>query len=201
MLRGEPADPDYTSPWPRTGTVGSVRLDNGTAVVDLSGVDRAGVGSAMATAAVQQLVWTVTAVAADAGGHVDAVRLLVDGARPASFWGHVNLSRDLVRAAAQDTLAQVWLISPQNGDTVNRDFTVHVAGSVPEAAVVVRVLNPTGDVVRMVPMTLDKGAPERGEAMMRITSLDPGTYTIEAYFESPADGSVQAVDNHEITVR
>jgi hypothetical protein len=31
--------------------------------------------------------------------------------------------------------------------------------------------------------------------------LEPGRYTLEAFFESLADGSVQALDDHAIVVR
>ena len=47
--------------------------------------------------------------------------------------------------------------------------------------------------------TLSDGAPARGQATLQLT-LAPGRYTLEAFYFSPADGSIQAMDDHEITV-
>jgi hypothetical protein len=208
MLRGTAADPDYTGSWPRDGSVRSVRLDGAVAVVDLAGVSGNNVGPAVARASVQQLVWTVTAVTADwdlnrpAGERVNvtAVRLLVDGQRVGRLWGQVDVSGDLARADALQTQALLWLLSPQHGDTVNQEFTVHIDGKVPESNVILRVLTPTGETVHSEPVTLGEGSPNRPEAHVRLT-LPPGSYTLQAYFESLADGSVQALDDHAITVR
>ena len=49
-------------------------------------------------------------------------------------------------------------------------------------------------------LTLDAGAPARGEPHTTLT-LPPGEYTIEAYFLSEPDGQEQGVDDHQITVR
>jgi hypothetical protein len=154
----------------------------------------------VAQAAAQQLVWTVTAVTADQGIQLSGVRLLLDGQPTEFLWGHVDLTQPLTRAAGLSTLARVWLISPQEGDTVGREFTVHIDGSVPEANVILRVTDTAGTTVSSQAVTLDAGGPARGQARVRLT-LDPGRYTVSAYFESLEDGSVQALDDHEITVR
>jgi hypothetical protein len=49
-------------------------------------------------------------------------------------------------------------------------------------------------------LTLSIGAPARGEAKLTLT-LAPGEYTLEAYTISAADGSVQHLDDHVVTVR
>jgi len=200
MLRGTAADADYTSPWPRGASVRGVRVEGGVATVDLAGAARNDVDAATARAAVQQLVWTVTAVTADRGTQTQGVRVLLGGERAPQLWGRVDISGDLKRADANQTLARLWLISPQQGDTVDRRFTVHIAGSVPEATVILRVRSSAGAVVEQQPVTLNAGAPSRGEAMVQLT-LPPGGYTLEAYFESLDDGSEQALDDHAVTVR
>jgi hypothetical protein len=207
-LRGTPLDPDYRTLWPRGAALRGARLDGSVIVVDLSGAGRSTGSAATARAAVQQLVWTVTAVTADWDAErpardqvrVTGVRITVDGSRVPTLWGQVDVSGDLVRAAADQTQALVWLISPQQGDVVNREFSVYVYGSVPEANVILRVLGPAGETVHTQPVTLDAGGPLWGEAQVRVT-LDPGRYTVQAYFESLADGSVQSMDDHDITVR
>jgi hypothetical protein len=177
MLAGKPRDPDYSSPWPASARVRDVRLDGDVVTVDLAGVDNP------TQAAVQQLVWTATA----ASGRSN-VRLLLDGAPFA-------MQR---RAPAADTLALIWLINPQHGETVKRTFEVHVYGSVFEATVNLRVRQ--GDrVVTETTVMLNVGAPAFGEARKQLT-LAPGRYTIEAYEISARDGSEQHLDDHAVTV-
>ena len=200
MLSVDPADPDYSSPWPAGASVRGVELEDGIAVVDLAGAVRNDVGSEQAHAAVQQLVWTVTGVTADRGVQLEGVRLLFDGVRVTDAWGHVEIPGDLTRTAALPTLADVWLISPQHGDTVTRTFTAHIGGAVPEATVYLRVRSATGVEVQRHTVTLSSGGPNRGEAMVPLT-LAPGSYTLEAFYESPDDASEQALDDHDITVR
>jgi len=207
-LDGGASDPDYRTRWPGTAQIRGVRIEDAVATVDLSAVGRSPGSASAARAAVQQLVWTVTAVTADWDAErpardqikVTSVRVTVDGARVENLWDQVDVSRDLVRAPADQTQALVWLISPQHGDTVNREFTVYIYGSVPEANVILRILGPTGETVHTEPVTLDAGGPLWGEAHVRVT-LEPGRFTVQASFESLADGSVQALDDHEITVR
>jgi hypothetical protein len=50
-------------------------------------------------------------------------------------------------------------------------------------------------------VTLDKGAPQRGEARTTLPALAPGEYTVEAYTVSAEDGSEQGLDAHTVTVR
>ena len=66
---------------------------------------------------------------------------------------------------------------------------------------ILRVVTPNGQPVHLQPVTLAPGRPAWGEATIRVPPLEPGRYTVEAYFESFEDGSVQALDDHEITVR
>jgi spore germination protein GerM len=199
MLHNDPMDPQYTGAWPGGASVREVRVDGGAVTVDLGGVATNSVGAETAAMTVQQLVWTVTAVAADAGSPVDGVRLLIDGAAASELWGHVAVDDVLGRADSLETQAPVWLISPQQDEAVGRTFAVHLDGAVFEATVALRVRDATGTIVDEQSVTLDAGAPQRGEATVELT-LAPGRYTLEALYYSPADGSEQALDDHEITV-
>lgn len=195
MLDGRTAaDPDYTSAWPASAAVRSVRVADGVAVVDLAGAAVNGAGDAEAELAVQQLVWTATAVRG-----VTGVRLRLDGAPVDRLWDRIDVGGTLRRAPAIDVLAQVWLVSPQHGNTVGRTFQVHVAGIVFEATAHLRVRQDGRTVAERV-LTLSIGAPQQGETKLDLT-LPPGTYVLEAYEISAADGSEQHLDDHTITVR
>jgi hypothetical protein len=199
MLTGRPADADYRTGWPASARVREVRLDGDVAVVDLTGAASNSVGSEAAEMTVQQLVWTVTAVGADRGTQLRGVRLRLDGADVTELWGHVAVGGVLTRAAAVQTQAPVWLISPQEGATVGPSFRVHLDGAVFEATAQLRVRDGGGVVVHEQFVTLSNGAPARGEAFVDL-ELEPGRYTLEAFFFSPQDGSVQGLDDHAITV-
>jgi spore germination protein GerM len=216
MLRNDPLDPDYFGTWPNLAAVREVRIEDNVAAVVITGIGDNDVGAETAQLTVEQLVWTVTAVAADAGSPVDGVRLLVDGltSSQSDLWGHVDVSGVLRRGNSTQVLAPVWLISPQHGDTVGeggplpdtqdgvagREVRVHLAGTVFEATVNLRARDATGAVILETFVTLDQGAPARGEATTSL-NLQPGRYTLEAFVYSMADGSIQAMDDHEITVR
>jgi len=199
MLTGRPADPDYRTGWPASARVREVRIDGDVAVVDLAGAASNSVGSEAAEQTVQQLVWTVTAVGADRGTQLRGVRLQLDGADVTELWGHVAVSGVLTRASAVQTQAPVWLISPQEGATVGRAVRVHLDGAVFEATAQLRVRDSRGATVHEQFVTLSNGAPARGEAFVDL-ELVPGQYTVEAFFFSPQDGSVQGMDDHAITV-
>lgn len=195
MLDGRTAnDPDYASAWPASATVRGVQVDGGTARVDLSGAAVNGAGAAEARLAVQQLVWTATAVTGVAG-----VQVRLDGAPVDRLWGQVDTSGTLRRASAADVIGLVWLVSPQHGSTVGQTFQVHVAGIVFEATAQLRVRQGTRVVAERV-LTLSSGAPAQGEIRLNLT-LPPGTYVLEAYEISARDGSEQHLDDHTITVR
>ncbi len=199
MLRDDTLDPDYFSAWPSGATVRSVSVEGGIAVVDLGGAATNDVGAEVSAMSLEQLVWTVTAVAADADSSVDGVRLLIDGRADPDLWGHVRADGVLRRGAAVNVQAPVWLISPQQGETVGRSFRVHIDGTVWEANAHLTIRNSAGTAVLDRFVMLPNGAPQRGDAFVDVT-LTPGRYTVEAFYYSSQDGSVQAMDDHEITV-
>jgi len=197
MLAGQRRrDPDYRTGWPTTARLGEVGInDDGTVTLDLTGARANSVGAEAAHLAVQQLVWTV----AGAIGGNPGVRLRFDGEPVAELWGHVDTRPVLRKAPALEVLGMLWLIDPQHGDTVGRTFRVHLAGAVFEATAQVRVRQGDRIVTEQV-VTLNAGAPARGEATIELT-LPPGAYTLEAYEESMADGSELHLDDRDIVVR
>ncbi|MER7275925.1 Gmad2 immunoglobulin-like domain-containing protein [Dactylosporangium sp. NPDC000244] len=196
-LQGRAEDPDYRSLWPATVRVHGVTIDGGVVTVDLGGV-----GSAPADAklAAQQLVYTVLAAATYTSvRHADGVRVLVDGAPVARLWGVVDTSGPLRQGTLADLQAPVWVIEPDQGAVVGKSFTVYLAGVVPEGTVNLRVRDAAGNPVYERIVQLSAGAPALGEARVPV-SLPTGRYTVEAFFLSAQDGSVQWVDDHEFSV-
>jgi hypothetical protein len=197
MLRaGGALDPDYTGYWPAGSGVGHVSVADGVVTVDLTGAAHGRTSDpATVRLSLQQLVWTATAASGTTG-----LRLLLDGTPAGTLWGVVPAGGVLSRAAAVDVLGPVWVIDPQQGATVSRTFTVHLAGVVFEATARLRVRSAAGTVVSDQSVHLSAGSPAQGEATVTLT-LAPGGYTIEGYFVSLKDGSEQGLDGHQITVR
>ncbi|MEQ4302002.1 GerMN domain-containing protein [Plantactinospora sp. B6F1] len=187
-------DPDYRNPWPEGTDLRTVTVRDGIATVDLAGAARNEVSAPVARLAVQQLVWTVTAVPG-----VSGLRLRLDGAPVDRLWGRVDTSGVLRRAPAMEVLAPVWLISPQHGDEVGGSFEVHVAGILAEATAQLRIQEGTRTVREQV-VTLSVAGPAQGEARVAV-ALPPGRYTLTAYAISLADGTEQFLDDHTVTVR
>lgn len=196
MLDGRTArDPDYASAWPASAAVRDVRVDADAVTIDLDGAAVNGADPVTARQAVQQLIWTVTAVSDRAG-----VRLLLRGAPVTTLWGSVPVAGVLHRGPAIDVLAPVWLIEPHQGGVSGPRVAVHIAGIAFEGTVQLRVRTTAGVPVLTRVVQLDVGAPAQGSAQLTI-DLAPGTYTVEAFIVSVKDGSEQFPDNHTITVR
>jgi hypothetical protein len=195
LTPGSALDPDFRSGWPNTAEVVSVEVSGSTATVDLSGAASHTVGSEAAHIAVQQLVWTATAVP-----EVDTVMLTLDGAPAADLWGHVAADAPLTREPPAQVLALLWLISPQHGQTVPGTFEVHIYGAPFEATAQLRVRDGATVVHEQFVTLGGAGFPEHfGEAKVDLT-LDPGTYTLEVYEQSAVDGTEIRLDDKVITV-
>jgi hypothetical protein len=125
--------------------------------------------------------------------------LTVRGKPVGKLWGMVDASGTVRRAPQADVLAPVWLIDPQQGATVGRTVRVFIAAEVFEATVRLRIRSAAGSTVVDRQVVVDTRTSPRGSAVVQET-LAPGKYTVEAFFLSERDGSVQGVDNHDITV-
>jgi hypothetical protein len=195
LTAGSALDPDFRSNWPAGAAVNGVEVSGSTATVDLAGAGSHSVGSEAAHLAVQQLVWTATA---EPG--VDSVTLLLDGSGADELWGHVGLAPSMTRAPAADTLALLWLISPQHGQSVPGTFEVHIYGAPFEATAQLRVRQEETVVHEQFVTLGGSGFPDHfGEAKVDLT-LPAGTYTLEVFELSAVDGSEIRLDDKVVTV-
>lgn len=134
MTSGAPSDPDYFNPWKKAGSVSASISGKNVITVDIS-EDAFGTSmdAGMAHRAVQQLVYTATAAASNAGlttvGHQSSVVLLVDGKAGYTAFGHEVLEGPQQRDPA--LMAPIWIIDPQEGDSTQPALTVQ-GTAVPE---------------------------------------------------------------------
>jgi len=136
-LTADPLDRDFRTPWAELGAdVGSVTHEGGTITVDLES-DQAlrgrpsGMAADVAAMAIEQVLYTVQGALQSR----DPVQLLVDGERSDQVLG-VPTAEPLSQGDEMATLAQVWIISPQSGDTVEGGSEVEGIGAFFEANVV-----------------------------------------------------------------
>ncbi|MFZ0161144.1 MAG: GerMN domain-containing protein [Kineosporiaceae bacterium] len=189
MFRDNAADPDYSSMWPASTRVLSVAVSGSTATVDLSGF--VSLGSSFEGAAVQQLVYTVTA----AEPTVSTVRLLVNGATPPS--GHMDWSAPIARDNPLNVQASVWILTPTQGTTVSSPVRVTVFGTGWEGNVPLKVYQGETVVASTFVTTMMGGF---AEASTTIT-LPAGSYEVRAYNDNGLDSSLKLWDTKAFTVK
>ena len=120
LLAGKPADPAWYTHLKSTDDVG-VSIDNQNLItLDLPAkVFSAKLDEGLSERAIQQLVFTATAAASNAGILVGdtaaSVRILVDGKQNATVFGGYRLQDVYQRDAKY--MAPIWIIDPQFGTT------------------------------------------------------------------------------------
>ena len=204
MTRLQPLDPDYTTPWRPATRVTATR--SGDAItVDLSAdaLSNTQVGSELADRAVQQLVYTATAAAAQAGTPASTVTITVDGAAR-DAWGAVRLGEPTRRAPLADVQAQAWVTSPQEGQTLNAGtVTFKGFGTSFEATFGWKVLSSSNAVVAQG--SAMGGTGDGGFGPFTFTArLAAGTYTVVVSTDDPsggAEGAGPETDDKRFTVR
>lgn len=204
MLHLEPLDPDYRmSIWPRKTVVRGVTIRGDLATVDLSrNAADASSGSSAEFAALEQLLWTVTAAAPK----VRRVQLLFDGRKVDYIMGHgIEASTPKRPAQGHEVLAPVQILSPTHGSKVSRSLTIRGEATVFEATVSWAVVDvETKQVYAKGFETASIGAPGRGTWQVA-TMLPPAAtgrrVQIRAWESSAKDGSVTNLDTKHVHVR
>lgn len=189
MTRMRPLDRDYTNPWRPASRI-SVKQSGSRLTVDLSAdaFANTNVGSELADRAIQQLVHTSTAAAADAGTPVAAVVILMDG-KPADAWGSVQLGSAMRRAPMLEVQAHTWLISPQEGQKLSAGAVTFTGfGTAFEANFTWKVRSSAGAVVAQGSAMGGTGDGGFGTVTFT-TTLAAGTYRVELAGSDPSDGA------------
>ena len=204
MTRLQPLDPDYTTPWRPASRV-DVSQAGDAITVDLSADALANtqVGSELAERAVQQLVYTATAAAAQAGTPATTVRILVDGAA-ADAWGAVRLGEATRRSAMSAVQAQSWVTTPQEGQVLPAGSVQFKGfGTSNEATFGWKVLSSAGAVVAQG--SAMGGTGDGGFGVVSWSAqLPAGSYKVELSTDDPsggAEGNGPATDDKAFTVR
>lgn len=182
-------DPDYTSSWPAGTKVIHYARTGDTATIDVSAFPR--VGAQAEKAAVQQVVYTVTAN----DPTVKRVRILVNGKTPS---GHLDLSKPVARAPMADVQGWIWLLTPTQGATVASPVTISGFGTAFEGTISWEVTQHGSKVAEGATQGGSNG--EFADFTDTVT-LPPGSYQIRAFEASAESGQPVHVDTKSFTVK
>ncbi|MHB8297014.1 MAG: Gmad2 immunoglobulin-like domain-containing protein [Dermatophilaceae bacterium] len=203
MTSLKPLDPGYMTPW-RPASRATVTQKSKAIMVDLSSDAFANtqVGSEVADRAVQQLVYTATAAAQQAGTPASTVKITVDGAA-FDAWGAIRLGEAMQRAPMSAVQAQTWVTSPQEGEDLPAGtVTFKGFGTSFEASFVWEVRDESGAVVAKGFTMGGSGDGTFGELTFT-AKLTPCRYTVEVAGDDAsggAEGPGAAKDDKSFTV-
>ena len=186
MTSLKPLDPDYLTPWRPASRV-TVTQKGEAITVDLSrdAFANTQVGSEVADRAVQQLVYTATAAAQQAGTPASSVKITVGGIA-FDAWGVIRLGEAMGRAPLSAVQAQTWITSPQEGENLAAGtVTFKGFGTSFEANFVWEVRNDSGAVVAKG-LTTGGGANGTFAELTFTARLTAGKYSVKV---SGTDGS------------
>ena len=189
-----PLDPDYVNLWGGTNTVNSVSVEGSVATVDLGEISL-DVGAEGEQRAIDQIVWTLTSLAAE----VKSVAFTVNGKQVESFAGHVDTTAQFARAIDYEVLNPIQISSLNDGAKLVAPFTVSGQACTFEANVVWKLLK-DGKVLKEGFTTATSGCPDRGDWNISFENLEPGEYLIQAVEYSAEDGSLFAKDDKKFIV-
>jgi hypothetical protein len=153
------------------------------------------VGAEAEQRAIDQIVWTLTALAPE----VQSVAFTVNGESVESFAGHVDTTAQFERAVDYEVLNPIQISSFNEGAELTAPFTVSGEACTFEANVIWK-LSQNGVVVKEGFTTATSGCPDRGDWSISFEDLEPGEYTIEALEYSAENGSLFAFDDKTFTI-
>jgi hypothetical protein len=204
-VRGDVSDPDYRSGWPGGVSVvraGATGTSDGEVQVALAadtdlGARPAGMSRPEAELAIQQLVYTAQAVIQDRA----PVRFTAEDGAPLTRLLGVEVGEAVREADAMQVQAPVWVISPQEGQEVGRNFVVEGRGAFFEANVSWQLLREDGTVAKEGFATAEECCTLASYAFP--VTAAPGTYVLRVYDAdvSGGEGPGEQEDTKRITVR
>lgn len=204
LLTGQPLDPDYRTAWPSGAFVGAE--DDGDVVTvrladDALAAAPDGMSEAEATAAVQQVVYTVQAVVQRRA----PVQFAVQGSLTQTVLG-VGTAEPLANDSVLETLSHMSITTPEQGAAVSGTLELTGVANSFEAS--------AGWELRRGDEVVKKGAWSAAgwmedklfpfEVSIDLAGVAPGDYTVWATTDDPTggtEGSGAMTDDKDVTIR
>lgn len=188
----------FSSALPQGTAVRAVRVDAGTATVDVSREFESGGGSLSMMLRVAQLTYTALQITG-----VERVRYELEG-RPLTVLGGEGLLLDTpqTRADLEDVQPRVLVESPGHGATVRTSFVARGSSNAFEATHRIQVLDKAGTLIIDTFTTATSGTGTRGtwEKRIDLPAGTSGAMTLRVFEESMEDGRPLGLVDLAITV-
>jgi hypothetical protein len=194
FLTEPPKDADYVSGWPDGVDVTDIDRSNGTVTVHLEGP--AGALDEDSSLPDDARANVLQALFRNAGGKPGNTATLTYNGDPVLTALGVELPVTVV--SDDQTRALISFVRLLNGQPVENPVTLTVEGNVFEGNVMWTLTDASGTKVDDGFVTTSMGS--WSEAKIRLGRLDPGTYTIRAFEQSPENGKVLNLDDKTFTV-
>lgn len=199
LLEGRmiPRDPDYVNLWGESDLL-SYAITNQIVTFDIA-TPNLNVGSEGEIRAIEQLMWTF---AANSSAYdKQKFEFLVNGEAVESFAGHVDLTRPLKLPKAYESLNNVQIKFPDEGEVVSGLLTVTGEACTFEANVAWKLFNSDGGIVTSGSTLALEACPTRSPFEFDLSfSGGAGEYEIRVIEYSMKDGSVLAKDTKTFTL-
>ena len=197
LVSGEiqPLDPDYVNLWDQGTSLNSLTVEDSEAVVDLD-FGNLNVGAEAEARAIDQVVWTLTGILAE----IESVRFLVNGEIVESLAGHLDATVPFSRGQEFDVLSNVQIYSINQGAQLASPVTIQGEACTFEANVA-WVLYQGGNVINQGATLAEQACPVRSTWQIELGELAAGEYQIEVFETSAQDGSKQAIDTKDFSVK
>ncbi len=192
--RAKPSDPDYANLWGSGTSLNVYTKDDSTGIIDLK-MGKLSVGAEVESRAIDQLLWTVSAI----DPTITGILLLVDGQPIESLAGHVDASKKIMKQKSYEVLNSLQISSLAQGDTLSNPVVISGEACTFEANVV-WTLRKDDKVLKSEPTTAKSPCPDRSTWSVELGNLVPGNYSFTVEDFSAMDGSLSARDDKTFTV-
>jgi hypothetical protein len=191
----QPLDPDYANLWQGNSSLNNLRIVQNVAEVDIS-LDSLNVGAEGEQRAIDQIVWTLTAINPD----IEFVEFLVNGNSVETFAGHVNTFARFSRQPDYEVLNPLQISSLNHLDSIKNPVVITGEACTFEANVVWTLLRENQPIANNF-TTAESACPVRSNFVIELGDLAKGDYLIKVEEFSAEDGSLFAIDDKEFSVR
>jgi len=185
---------DEKSIFPPGTEVLGINIEKGLATVNFNEavLNNTNVGSSGEALGIQSIVNTLTEFPS-----IERVAFQVEGkvdGRARDWWGHIGLyEQPFTRNLSKVYEPAIWVTHPSPNQIASVPLLVKGSARVFEGTVNIRLLDGQGNVLAESHTTASAAAPERGdfETSLKYEPPPAGEGTLEVYWTSPIDGSVQ----------
>lgn len=190
LINVAPATPGAQRVLPAGTKINGISIKDGLATVDFSReVLQANVGAAGEGLGITSIVNTLSEFP-----DIKKVSFLVEGKldqQAKDWWGHIGLySQPFKRDLSRVYEPSIWVTAPTPGQKIGSPLEVQGSARVFEAAVNLRLIDNTGEILAEGTATATSGAPSREDFVFSLpfTGSVSGSGNLEVFWISPEDG-------------